>query len=46
MEDGKAVIELKKFKQPGKYKAKVRYNGDANTEAAWTRVTIQVRVRR
>ena len=45
LEDGKAVIELKKFKQPGKYKAKVRYNGDANTEAAWTRVTIKVRGR-
>ena len=41
--DGKAVIKLKAFKRPGKYKAKVSYAGDANTETARTRVAIRVK---
>ena len=41
--DGKAVIKLKAFKKPGKYRAKVSYAGDANTETARTRVTIRVK---
>lgn len=41
--DGKAVIKLKKFKKPRVYRAKVRYLGDANTEAARTTVKLKVR---
>ncbi len=42
--DGKAVVKLKKIGKPGRYKAKVRYLGDANTEAA--RTTVKFRVKR
>ena len=42
--DGKAVVKLKKIGKPGRYKAKVRYLGDANTEAA--RTTAKFRVKR
>ena len=42
--DGKAVVKLKKIAKPGRYKAKVRYLGDANTEAA--RTTVKFRVKR
>ena len=42
--DGKAVVKLKKIAKPGRYKAKVRYLGDANTEAA--RTTVKLRVKR
>ena len=42
--DGKAVVKLKKFARKGRYTAKVRYLGDANTEAA--RTTVKLRVTR
>ena len=45
LEDGKAVIKLKAFDKARRYKAKVSYLGDANTEADRTRVNIKVRRR-
>lgn len=38
----KAVVSLKKFRKPGKYTVKVRYLGDATTEAGATTVPIKV----
>ena len=42
LENGKAVVKLKKFQKPGKYTAKVSYLGDANTEGDKTKVKIKV----
>ncbi|HEV2798831.1 MAG TPA: endonuclease/exonuclease/phosphatase family protein, partial [Nocardioides sp.] len=44
LDDGKAVVKLKKVTKARRYKAKVRYLGDANAEAA--RTTVMVRVKR
>ncbi|HSU01918.1 MAG TPA: Ig-like domain-containing protein, partial [Nocardioides sp.] len=45
LEDGRAVLKLKTFDKPGRYKAKVSYLGDANTEGDRTRVIIKVKRR-
>ena len=42
LKDGKAVVTLKKFKKPGKYKAKVRYSGDDNAEAVKAETKVKV----
>lgn len=40
--NGRAVVELKKFKKPGTYDAAVSYFGDAYTKAATVIVSIEV----
>ena len=45
LDDGRAVVRLKKFSKPGSYVAKIKYKGNASTEAASKRITINVKRR-